>query len=305
MPGLVYPADAPRTRASAAEVKFYDALRAQLPDGWTAWHSLRLRTADRYEGEGDFVIAAPDRGLLVLEVKGGRMELAGGHWLQNGRVLDKAPRQQALGVVHAIVAHLRAQQLETPAFGVAAAFPDTEFTTPPTGSDVAGLVLGQRDLAWLARVLPELMSRALPDRAPCATTRWIKAIHALWGETWVPTVSLRDAADDATRRLIELDDAQRTVLDLAGDNPSALVEGGAGNDLADRRAKTGASCRTEKECLDHPTNRLILDAVETLLGEGKPFAREDVQEALDVVASNSDPGLLPVLGTRHEFEREL
>ena len=29
---------------------------AQLPDGWRAWHSLRLRSAGYRESEGDFVI---------------------------------------------------------------------------------------------------------------------------------------------------------------------------------------------------------------------------------------------------------
>ena len=67
------------------------ALRDHLPKGWLAWHSLRLRDGDNLDGEGDFVIAAPKRGLLVLEVKGGHVEVRDGRWFQNGKPLKTAP----------------------------------------------------------------------------------------------------------------------------------------------------------------------------------------------------------------------
>src|SRR5690606_38192219 len=66
--GEIYPRSGPRPTGSKAEKRVYRALAAALPDGWVAWHSLKLRVGAHYEGEGDFVIAAPDRGLLVLEV---------------------------------------------------------------------------------------------------------------------------------------------------------------------------------------------------------------------------------------------
>jgi hypothetical protein len=66
--GVIYPKDGPRSRTSAGEVAIYEALARQLPDGWTAWHSLRLRTGDAWEGEGDFVVADPHRGFLVIDL---------------------------------------------------------------------------------------------------------------------------------------------------------------------------------------------------------------------------------------------
>jgi SEC-C motif-containing protein len=48
-----------------------------------------------YLGEGDFVLAHPTRGLLVLEVKAGRIEQRDGRWFSNGVPLDEAPRDQA------------------------------------------------------------------------------------------------------------------------------------------------------------------------------------------------------------------
>jgi hypothetical protein len=58
-PGL-WPREMPRFTESEAEKKVYKAIQSSLPEGWYAWHSLRLRT--RKEGqftEADFVIADP------------------------------------------------------------------------------------------------------------------------------------------------------------------------------------------------------------------------------------------------------
>ena len=94
-PGL-HPLASPRLSESVAEEVVYAALRKGLPKGWYAWHSLRIRTGDGLLGEGDFVIVDPQRGMLVLEVKGGQTEQRDGRWLQNSRPMDQAPLEQAL-----------------------------------------------------------------------------------------------------------------------------------------------------------------------------------------------------------------
>jgi len=50
-----------------------------------------------WEGEGDFVVAVPDRAILIVEVKGGAVECRDGRWLQNGTPMKRAPRVQAQG----------------------------------------------------------------------------------------------------------------------------------------------------------------------------------------------------------------
>ena len=54
-PTGLYPRGAPRPTLSRAEQAVHRALGASLPAGWTAWHSLRIRTARNLEGEGDWV----------------------------------------------------------------------------------------------------------------------------------------------------------------------------------------------------------------------------------------------------------
>ena len=79
-PGL-WPREFPRLTESEAEKKVYKALQSNLPEGWYAWHSLKLRTRTKGQfAEADFIIGDPCRpALLIVEVKGGKIELLDGH----------------------------------------------------------------------------------------------------------------------------------------------------------------------------------------------------------------------------------
>lgn len=221
----------------------YDALKRQLPEGWCAFHSLKLRRRDG-EGEADFVIAIPERGLLVLEVKGGEVELRDGHWFQDRKEI-RSPRDQAQGYVRRLAAELERRGSKVP-FGVGCVFPDVEFSAGPNTGDLRGAVIGKRQLAYLAEALPAMAEALIPRgrTPPFAALR--EALRVLWGETWVPRVVLRDQVVDQTNALFALDAEQLQMLDFAGDNPRALVEGGAGTgktvvarELCLRRAAEG------------------------------------------------------------------
>lgn len=58
-----------------AEVQVYDALEAALGPEWTVYYSRPWLGLTPYgeekDGEADFVVVHPQRGLLVIEVKGG------------------------------------------------------------------------------------------------------------------------------------------------------------------------------------------------------------------------------------------
>jgi hypothetical protein len=227
--GSVFPREEPRSSVSHAEVAVWQALTRGLPDGWRAWHSLRLRRENHWEGEGDFVIAVPDRGLLVLEVKGGIVELRDGRWTQNGRPMTRAPLDQAQSFVRNLDGALADRGLERPPYGVACTFPDVDFTDGPQSGDLAGRVLGPRQLKWLDQALPAVVERAVPPGRVPRSRQWLHALHEMWGETWVPTVSLADHAADAEARVVALAREQLVVLDAAAANPRAVVTGGAGS----------------------------------------------------------------------------
>lgn len=242
----VFPAANPRPTPSYAERDVHAALSRCTSLDWHAFHSLRLRNETGWEGEGDFVIANPSGGLLVLEVKGGRIELRDGLWFQNGKKMDQPPRDQAQGFVRRLIGEIERAGLEPPPYGVACVFPDCEFSTPPSNGDLRGLVLGARDLPHLATVLPDVFAAAVPQRRAPANRKWIQHLNSLWGSSWVPSVRLTDRVDDAAARSVALDSKQYEVLEFAGETARALVEGPAGSgktlvatELCRRRARAG------------------------------------------------------------------
>jgi hypothetical protein len=80
----MYPTPPPERFQSSAEEQLYHLLNEQLPDDFIVMHGTPWMdpNTDRYhqEGEIDFLIIHPKIGLLVLEVKGGRIELRDGEW---------------------------------------------------------------------------------------------------------------------------------------------------------------------------------------------------------------------------------
>ena len=225
-PGL-YPREKPRTTESHAEILVYESLKAHLPAGWYAWHSLRVRENDGIFGEGDFVVADPDRGLLAVEVKGGNIEQRDGRWFQNGRPMRSDPRAQGNEFVRKLISRLERDACAPSAYGVATCFPDVSFDAPPDQDDLSRTTIGKQDLPWLDQRLKSLMKLALPSsRRPKGP--WIDHLHKIWGETWVPKLGLGHRAhlDDSERA--KLDAEQIRILDMVEGNSNLLVEGGAG-----------------------------------------------------------------------------
>jgi hypothetical protein len=224
----VWPREEPRPAKSKGERAVWSALRNGLPPGWYAWHSLRIRDKYGYLGEGDFVLAHPTRGLLVVEVKAGRIEQRDGRWFSNGIALDAAPRDQAERFLEKLRRRLAEANCAPPAWGAAVCFPDTAFDRQPTEDDLAGVVIGASHLPYLKEALPPVIDRALPEaREPRGA--WVEQLHRLWGETWVPSLSLGTRARELAERRFELDPVQLAILESLLENERVLVQGCAGS----------------------------------------------------------------------------
>ena len=98
-----------------AERRVYSALNA-LPDSFTVFYSvawLSYPAGGARDGEADFVVAHPDLGILILEVKGGGIEFsaATGTWTTTDRFGDvhpiKDPVEQARTSKHTLLSSLK------------------------------------------------------------------------------------------------------------------------------------------------------------------------------------------------------
>src|SRR4051794_35582785 len=85
----MYPPSLGSDVKSAAEVKVFNSLQAGLDDGWEVFHSAGVMIRDPVKGaqddEADFVLCHPEKGIVVLEVKGGGIECQHGAWYRLGR----------------------------------------------------------------------------------------------------------------------------------------------------------------------------------------------------------------------------
>jgi hypothetical protein len=221
--------------------------------------------------------------------------------MQGGYDMKRPPRDQALAFVRHLVKAVESRGGSAPPFGVACVFPDVEFSQAPASGDLDGVVLGRRDLRDPGAALRTVVARTVPDRRVPLPNQWIPMVHELWGETWVPHVRLADKVEDAERRAVGLNAEQLDLLDIAGENPRALVEGSAGagktvvaRELCARAAREGKRalylCFTEAlaRAVDRSLSSERLRGADVSAAPIRRFARDLMQRSGRPIAGDSE-----------------
>lgn len=231
---------------SHAEKELYRRFRDDLDDSYVVFHSVNWQTLDGRglprDGESDFIIAHPQRGIIVLEVKGGaiRCEPRTGQWTSTDRGgvahRIKDPFYQVRKSKYALLDALELMlNMPQRRFNLvdAVAFPDTVIKERLPGLDKPReIVLDQLDLlgisAWVGRCLaygrgPDSQRDTAPGEAA------MEALMQLLGKSW----ELRPAMWGDFRReqeeLIQLTQQQYQLLDLLSRHRRALISGCAGS----------------------------------------------------------------------------
>jgi hypothetical protein len=228
--------------SSRAEHRVHDIFsQVDLP-GWTAIHSLGV-ASHRFKrwGEIDFLIVGPS-GVLVLEVKGGRVARSSdGIWeFKDGRdeVTRKVegPFQQASSGLMELKVWLEEQLpspvLEPVSWGYGVLFPDITFgqKSPEWARETVADENDLRSVADAQRWLQQLTAywqKKTNRRQPLERKSQSAILTLLRGEfEYVHSLAtLAQRAIEASNRLTE---EQMWLVDLVPDNPRIIVEGGAG-----------------------------------------------------------------------------
>ncbi len=275
------------TQGQAAERLVADRLRAALPPEYrlfsnVAWLGRTAPERGLRDGEADIVLAHPDRGFLVFEVKSGEIQRdAHGRWYAGARELKPSPFDQAMTSMHALVNKL-------------AELPDA----PPNFHPIAGhaVALPDVDLASagyrLKLIGPEIEPDLVFDRAklpaddPEATCRAVERAFELWagesrakqgpGEQGVHLLEeiletpialrslLRGEIADGEREVVALTDHQIGVLRRLQRNRRVQIVGAAGTGktmLAAEKARQLAreGYETLLVCFNQPLARLLVE----------------------------------------------
>jgi len=129
---VIYPNNFPQEREKEhAEKSVYNRLE-KLAETHDVFYSKRFVNNEgrKREFEVDFIIAKPNRYVIVLEVKGGVMSYKNEQWFQNGNLVTKSPELQVSSNCHALVKKYNQLSRQIP-FMWMLCFPDCEI---PSGT---------------------------------------------------------------------------------------------------------------------------------------------------------------------------
>jgi hypothetical protein len=257
---------------SRGERTMFEALKRALPDAYDVLHHVswvqRRRGVGAKDGEADFLVVHPERGVLVLEVKGGRIryDAASGQWFSRpsggDREFDiKDPFQQATDAKH----DLRRWLQEVPGwrkewgpFGHAVAFPDGLFRGAPMPQTEPRIVIDAGDLATDdgLRAKIEAAYEFWNDGRRLEATGARRVVDALAHDLEIRQ-PLGLAVDEADRDILRLSDQQFGVLRTLAGARRVAISGPAGSGktlLAAEKAKRLAAdgFQTLLTCFNRP-----------------------------------------------------
>lgn len=219
---------------SEGEKQIYNALRNLLPQTYIVLHSLRWVGGDHQaQGEADFVIFHPQKGILVLEVKAGIIECVFREWYQTNRntgekKLIRDPEEQASGSKFKLINYI-----QSPNCLVCHAvwFPSIEFkkgNLPPNYEaemllDIKALNEPQKyiDIAF------DYWSNQLNRTTSLNNFEADKILHAMAPSLrLVPSVQVE--YDNKEKQFIQLTQDQARILDFLALQEKATISGAAG-----------------------------------------------------------------------------
>lgn len=233
--------DSKKTRvifASAAEEQFYEEC-LKLSDEWRVWYSRTLSAVDEKgaglkDNEIDFVLYHPRYGVIVVEVKGGRIRFdAETQTFYSINRLDesfriKDPFQQVLSWKSRFLRHLKRLGVKVPV-SQAVSFPAVmEDELPEALSHSQDVVIGRNRLADLEASLQRLVRQSQPEQylkfADCGD-----ALHELLvGQAFETRLYLRDYLDAHSRQVRDIESVHETLILPIAQTARLGIEGEAG-----------------------------------------------------------------------------
>ncbi len=223
-----------RPKASEAEKAVFDALESKLSPQWIVLHNLPYVSRDQegmlHDGEIDFVLYHPTRGMVILEVKGGEIAYREGKWFQDGTPIT--PMAQVRKNKYAIKALLREKLNREAPLRIthALCFPRCQGANIPWPPEARGLTICREELKG---DLEEFLFRLL-DMTPLP--RGLRAdvhldeeeiINVLEPEFELPR-RLPFRLEEDSRVFERLTAEQTTIMEAMEAFPRLLIRGGAG-----------------------------------------------------------------------------
>ena len=236
------------------ELDVFKRLEEYTPHNWIALHSLRLKTHKfKKSAEADFVLIT-DKGVLVIEVKGGKNNRnEKGQWVQakkgkKDRISNEGPFKQAMGAYFAIEKYIKNTDhkvlIDHIPWGWGVIMPHCVLTQPADDPEIdPEMLLDQKGfpeglIEWVTNLVEYWRvdynrknhrkrgyGHKLRDNLPTETRVLLVELLRPRFEVYM---GLGQATRQAEQNIIKLTEKQCLHLLTARSNPRALLEGSAG-----------------------------------------------------------------------------
>ena len=220
---------------SRAEEEFYRRCR-KLSDLWCVYYSCNLAGIESEKGmldnEMDFVLYHEKHGIIIVEVKGGRIKYQEGKFFSLNRFDElfaiKNPFQQTLVWKNRFLQQLRRRRMKVPVCH-AVCFPSVEGNE---FGDVASIeteiIIGRARFQHLERALIEISKKSTPARYAKFLDVRARLDKFIKGKDFVSHLYLRDYIDSHDLRLQDLDIIHETLVTPISSSKYLGIEGEAG-----------------------------------------------------------------------------
>lgn len=225
-----------------SEQKVYKALYEQLPDNWLVIHSLEfVKKTSSYNSHGDreadFVIFAPEYGVLVIEVKGGGIEYDEQirQWYSIDKYQNKHeiknPLSQAKDAKYEIRNHLADRGKKNILIAHGALFPDISNINALSNPAIPNNILGGSDKlsdlkTWIISIF-QYWSGEQPNYNPLEASG-VNIASQIYGKQVSIQQSLASKIETEIEQQIILTNQQKSILRQLRKRKEAIIEGGAG-----------------------------------------------------------------------------
>lgn len=226
-----------------SERKVYRALLEQLPDEWLVIHSLEfIMQTSSYKSHGDreadFVVFAPEYGILVIEVKGGGIEYNSekNQWysINSDQEVNeiKNPIKQAKNAKYEISKHLKKQMpYKKLLLAHGALFPDIHnlnaLVNPAARKEILASSEVLEDIKTWIISLFDFWAGEQPIFDPLEISG-VNIANDIYGKNISIQQSLASKIEEEIERQIILTNQQKNILRQLKKRKEAVIEGGAG-----------------------------------------------------------------------------
>ncbi|MCC7362111.1 MAG: NERD domain-containing protein [Anaerolineales bacterium] len=235
----MYPERLRTETLSNAEKELYRRFATQLPAEFHVFHSVSWQVPDvRYgasDGEADFLLAHPNLGIMVIEVKGGLIRYDGlqAHWY-SGSASIKDPFDQAKNNKYSLQKLLKGDPYFSSrwlSMGHAVAFPDVDVKGSLRLDAPREIILDASDmanvLAWVQAAFAHWHGQT--EAISTLGEAGLQAIARILSPSWELRLSLATIIQEDETEIRRLTEDQFHILDLLGRTRRAAVSGCAGS----------------------------------------------------------------------------